>query len=298
MPGRRLILYLICCLIWGSTWLAIKVGLRDLPPLLFAGLRMGLASLILLPLAARGRFRATGREWRAIALAGFLQIGLSYALVFTAESKIDSGLTAVLFGTFPIWVGLIAHFQLPDDPLTPATVVAAVLGLAGLGILEAPALARLSFARGLALASLLPIGSAIASAVSNVIIKKRLGAVSPAVNLWGQTALGGAFLLILSAFERGVPRWTPLAIGSLAYLTIFGTVIAFLCLFWLLPRIPIAAIGAIPLIDTLVAVALGAVILREPLGWRLFAGGALILAGAGLATLRRPRRVSSPASAV
>jgi drug/metabolite transporter (DMT)-like permease len=296
--GRRFILYLICCLIWGSTWLAIKVGLRDLPPLLFAGLRMGLASLILLPLAARGRFRATAREWRAIALAGFLQIGLSYALVFTAENRIDSGLTAVLFGTFPIWVGLIAHFQLPDDPLTPATAIAAVLGLAGVGILEAPALARLSFAGGLALASLLPIGSAIASAVSNVIIKKRLSGVAPSVNLWGQTAVGGAFLLILSAFERGVPRWTPLAIGSLAYLTIFGTVIAFLCLFWLLPRVPIAAIGAIPLIDTLVAVVLGAVILREPLGWRLFAGGALILAGAGLATLRRPGRVSSPASAV
>jgi drug/metabolite transporter (DMT)-like permease len=107
--------------------------------------------------------------------------------------------------------------------------------------------------------------------------------------------VGAAFLLVLSAASEGgeVAHWTPRAVIALLYLSLLGTVIAFLALFWLIPRVPMSSIGAIPLIDTLIAVALGALVLAEPVGWRLFAGGGLILAGAALAT--RAERPSVPA---
>lgn len=286
MRGRVLILYSVCCLVWGSTWLVIKIGLQDLPAFRFAGFRMAIACLALTPFAFRKRPSGAPRvPWGDVAFVGFLQIGLSYAFVFAAERRISSGLTAVIFASFPIWVGLFAHWLLPGEPLTAARLGAALLGLGGVALLEAPALAAFSLERATALAALLPLGSAVVSGFSNVWIKKRMSRLSPSVNLWGQTLVGAAFLLLLSASSEGgqVAHWTPRAVGALLFLSLLGTVIAFLALFWLIPRVPMASIGAIPLIDTLIAVALGAIVLREPVGWRLFAGGAMILIGAMLA---------------
>lgn len=298
MRGRVLFLYSVCCLVWGSTWLVIKIGLADLPAFRFAGFRMAIACATLVPLALRrGLPRLRPAIWGHVAIAGFLQIGLSYAFVFAAEERINSGLTAVIFASFPIWVGLFAHGLLPGEPLTPVRLTAALLGLAGVGLLEAPALRGFSLDRATALAALLPLGSAVVSAFSNVWIKKKLSEVGPAVNLWGQTLVGSAFLLLLSAATEGgrTAHWTPRAIGALLYLSLLGTVIAFLALLWLIPRVPMASIGAIPLIDTLIAVALGALVLGEPVGWRLLAGGALILTGAALAN-QAPRAAPAPAA--
>ena len=290
MRGRALLLYSICCLIWGSTWLVIKIGLADLPPLRFAGLRMALACLVLTAFAFRGRPRLDASQVRAIALAGFLQIGVSYALIFAAERTTASGLTAVLFATFPIWVSLFAHALLPDEPMRTAAILAGVLGTAGVAVLELPAIEAVVGGGRFPASALLPLAASIASAFANVWMKRRLSGVAPRINLWGQTLVGSAFLFALSfLLEAGQPsRWNPRAIGALAYLSILGTVVAFLALFWLIPRVPMAIIGVIPLIDTLVAVALGALVLREPVGGRLWAGGAMILAGAALVNREAP----------
>lgn len=286
MRGKVLFLYCLCCLIWGSTWLFIKIGLSDLPPFWFAALRMAIACAVLAPMALRrGRARLSRRDWADVALAGFFQIGLDYALVFRAEQKIDSGVTAVLFATFPIWVGLLAHLLIPEEPLSRAAVAAAFLGLLGVAILEWPELARFRLGRESAVFLLFPLISAAAAAFANVWMKRRLTHVHPATNLWGQTLVGSIFLFLLSAtLEPSHPGpWSLRAAGSLLYLALLGTVVTFLSLFWLIPRIPLSTIGAIPLIETLLAVLLGMVILGEPAGTRLFAGAAFILTGAALA---------------
>ncbi len=285
MRGRAIFLYATCCVIWGSTWLVIKIGLVDLPPFRFAALRMGLACVLLSFWAFRGAVRPTTSEVRAVALAGFLQIGVSYALVFAAERTIDSGMTAVLFASFPIWVSLFAHALLPDEPLRPAAVLAAGIGMAGMAILELPALEAVLAGGAFPVSALFPLGAAVASAFANVWMKSRLSRVAAPLNLWGQTLVGSLFLFAISlALESRAPlRWTPRSVGAVAYLSIFGTVIAFLALFSLIRRIPMAMIGAIPLIDTLVAVTLGAIFLGESVGGRLWLGGAMILTGAALA---------------
>ncbi len=289
LRGRNLAVYCFLCAVWGSTWLVIKIGLDYLPPLRFAGIRMAAACLLLAPFAfRRGLARPTSRQVGYMALAGFLQIGVSYALVFVAEQWIGSGLTALLFGTFPIWVGIFAHNLLPNEPLTRRTLGAAALGLAGVALIQGPAVLKAfqSDPGALLRGGGLVFGSAIVSAFSNVIIKKHLGRVDPTRNVWGETLVGSVFLLSLAfLFERDAPaRWTPAAWASLAYLTVFGTALTFVGLFWLIKRVPVSIIGTIPLVDTLIAVVLGAIVLGETFPLRTLVGGALILVGVFLVT--------------
>src|ERR1700730_2483460 len=147
MPGlvnaRVRFLYVACCILWGSTWLVIKLGLRDLPPLLFAAPRMDPAAALLFPFAVRaGLLRLRRLDWLAIGGIGLLQIGIPYALLFAAQQWVPSGLSAVLFATFPVWLLLLARVILPNHLLRPRAVAAAGLGLGGIVILEVSAVRR------------------------------------------------------------------------------------------------------------------------------------------------------------
>ena len=286
MTGKVRAAYLACCIVWGSTWMFIKLGLRDLPPFLFAGTRMLLAAAVLFPFAASAGLRGRGRRalgW--MAFVGVLQIGIPYALLFAAQQWIPSALAAVLFATFPVWLAVVARLLLRDHPLTPRKIAAALLGIGGIVLLELPAL------RGQALSPLAAAGGALVLAASvvvafaNVLVRRELGGSPPIVTAFVQVLTGALLLVALSlALEQDrSASFTPQAIAALVYLAVLGTAVTYLFLFWLIPRVPMSAIGAIPLLDTLVAVTLGAIVLREPLGWPLLGGGTLVLAGAALA---------------
>jgi drug/metabolite transporter (DMT)-like permease len=297
--GRVVAVYVFCCAIWGSTWLAIKIGLRDLPPFHFAALRMGLACLLMAPLAFLPSRPAVSRRERFwIGVCGFLQIGVAYAFVFAATQWIPTSLAALLFCTFPIWVGIFGHWLLPGEPLTARTMAASALGLGGVAIIEGPeALAALRATPGsLFVGGICVVASAIVAAIANVLNKRHFAAVSPYQNVWGQTLVGAAFLGLLALlFERGATlRWTTQSLLALGYLALFGTALAFAGLFWLIRRVPVAVIGTIPLSDTGIAVLLGAAVLGERLSARVLAGGAIIMAGVVLAiTVRRSGDVAA-----
>src|ERR1041385_6636977 len=131
------LVWLVLCGIWGSTWLFIKLGLADLPPLTFAGIRFVLASLILSAMIlARGvRWPRTRHDWLLIAIVGFLLFTLNYGLVFWGEQHISSGLAAVLQSTFPAFGLVIAHLYLPYERMTVAKVVGILFGVIGIVII-------------------------------------------------------------------------------------------------------------------------------------------------------------------
>jgi drug/metabolite transporter (DMT)-like permease len=272
---------------WGSTWLAIKVGLEDLPPFLFAGIRMAVASLILVPFVFAAGVPKRALLSRSDVLwilgIGALQMGLSYAAVFAVERFIASGLTAMLFCSYPILAAALAHWLLPGERLRRTHILAALLGMSGIVILETWGGSKFQNANLLTL--MLPLLSAIASALGNVLQKRHLSRVPLRINLCLQTFIGSVLLLALHfVFEAGqLGVWNARAVFLLFYLAVAGTVFTFLALFWLIPRVPIVVIGMIPLIDTVLAVLLGAVILREPIGWSVVFGGFLVLLGAGIA---------------
>lgn len=286
LRGKELAAFLGLSFLWSGNWLVIRIGLRDLPPFLFAGGRMVIATLLLLVLA-RSSAKATPTERKWIALVGLLQIGVSYGCVYTAEQWIDSGLAAVFFATFPIWIAILGHLALEDERLTARTVLAAGLGLSGIAVLEWPALARAASERppGLLAGGLLMITSALASAVAAIVIKKRLPHVPARRNVLGQAVTGGAALLAASlAVERSAPvRWTPSSAGAVLYLGIVGTLI-FVGSQWLVPRVSVAVVGAFPIVNTLLAILWGTALAKEPFTARGALATALILAGVILAT--------------
>lgn len=293
MRARIVATYLTVAALWGSTWMAIRIGLDDLPPLLFAGVRMGIAALVLAPLALRGgQWREVVGPARAqLALVAVLQIALPYGLMFVAQQWVPSGLAAVLFASFPVWIALLARAMVPGESLTPARVASALLGVAGVAVLQLPHLGDLEASGRLALGGALVVLSSMIVALANVLVRRHLAAVSPLAMTAGQTALGSALLLAAAALlEAGRPAaFTPTALAALGWLAVFGTALTYVGLYWLVPRVPMAAIGALPLLDTTVAVTLGALVLHEPVGWNLALGGGMVLAAAAL-TLPLPRR--------
>jgi drug/metabolite transporter (DMT)-like permease len=262
---------------------------------------MSLACALIFPFAffRGGRSSARGRTAR-ILWSGALQIGINYACIFLAEERIESGLSAVLFATFPLFVALFAHAMLPDEPLTVRIAVSAGLGLVGVAVIEAPALRMLFSAPDwprLEGSGLVLVASVVA-AYSNVYNKKYLKGVAPDWNTWLQTLSGSALLLLLAVTFEPAARlvWTPRSAFALVYLAVLGTALPFAGLFWLLGRVPVAVIGTIPIVDTVIAVALGALILGEAFSPRVLFGAALILVAVLLATLPDRRRASATLS--
>lgn len=288
----RLVWLLLCC-IWGSTWLFIKIGLADLPPFTFAGIRFVIASLILVALVTiRGvPWPRSRSDWTLIAIVGLLQFSLNYGLVFWGEQHIPSGLAAVLQAMFPAFGMVIAHFYLPQERLTIARVLGVLLGIFGVAVIFSD---QLSIGGTMALlGSVALVLSALFGSYGNVLVKARAGNIDPMVLAAGQMIFGFVPLLAIGISTEGNPlrfRWTGMAIISLMYLVIVGSVIAFALYYWLLRNMEVTKTMLIALVTPVVAVLLGMIVLDEQFNWRLLAGGACIISGLGLIVLRRGRK--------
>jgi drug/metabolite transporter (DMT)-like permease len=287
------LVWLILCGIWGSTWLFIKLGLADLPPLTFAGLRFVVASLILtLLILARGvRWPRSGKEWLVIAVVGLLQFSLNYGLVFWGEQRIPSGLAAVLQSTFPAFGLVIAHFYLPEERITAKKVIGVLLGFAGVAVIFSDQLTIAG--KGALLGSIALVLSAFFGSYGNVLVKAYGTQIDPFVLAAGQMVCGFPPLLALGIAMEGNPfrfHWTPRAIVSLAYLVIVGSVVAFTLFYWLVRHMDVTNTMLIALVTPVVAVILGMIVLHEQFNWRLFAGAACIISGIGLIVLRKRQK--------
>ena len=287
------VVWLILCGIWGSTWLFIKIGLRDLPPLTFAGLRFVLASAILVSLIMirRARWPRTRSEWYLIAVSGVLQFTLNYGLVFWGEQYISSGLAAVLQSTFPLFGLVIAHFYLPSERITTLKVVGVLLGILGVAVIFSD---QLSIAGSMALlGSIALVLSALFGSYSNVLVKAYGGKIDPQILAAAQMVCGFVPLLAAGFATEGNPlrfRWTISAVISLMYLVIVGSVIAFALYYWLVRNMDVTNTMLIALVTPVVAVILGMIVLHEQLNWRLVAGGACIILGLALIVLRKQHK--------
>ena len=288
-PRLALVVWLGLCAIWGSTWLAIKLGLRDLPPLTFAGIRFAAAALVLFGISALRGFRlpTAARDWRLLANTGLLTITLNYGLVFWGEQYISSGLAAVLSATVPLFGLPLAHRYLASEPLNRWKVVGVLLGVVGVAIVCS---GQLGIGGPLAFwACLGLIFSALAAAQAGVLIKAGGTHIEPSVLAGVQMAGGCIPLLLGGVLLEGNPlhfNWTPLAWAALAYLTVLGSVIAFLMYYWLIRHTEVTWVLMIPLVTPLVAVAFGVLFAGEAVGWHTALGGAAIIGGVALAVLR------------
>jgi len=277
-------LYVLVCLIWGSTWLVIKIGLEGVPPFLGACLRFSLAATILFSLvAARGRGAGIDRDGRkAVLSCGVLSFTFSYAGVYWAEQYVSSGVTAVLYCLMPLLVALLSRFWTRSETLSARKLAGIAAGMAGTIVLFWPTGALSGMQRaGMAVA----LASVCISAFNLVVVKKYAKDTDVfALNAWAM-AIGALGLLTLHAlFERGAPvSWTPANAAAVVYLALIGSVTAFLSYFHLIKVMEATKLSLITLIFPIVAVILGRVFLGEVTLPRMWAGMATILGGVALA---------------
>ncbi len=284
----------VVTLIWGSTWAAIRLGLEGIPPFAGVALRFAVASALLLGIArARrvplGRSRIERRLWWVNGLCTFV---VTYGIVYWAEQRVPSGLTAVLFATFPLFVALLAQPALPAERLTLRSVAGIVAGFAGVAVIfseDLSALAEPGAGRAAAVVLLAPL----AAAVSNVAVKRWGGGVHPlslsAVPMGLAAGILGAASL---AFERGRPLvLDAVSVGTVLYLAVFGSAVTFYLYFWLLERMEATRLSLITYLSPVVAVILGALLFDERVTARIVLGGLLVMAGVAVtaATRHGPR---------
>jgi drug/metabolite transporter (DMT)-like permease len=281
-------LFALLAFIWGSTWLVIKIGLADLPPFLAAGLRFALASGVLAVLArARGVRFPHGRSEHFLLLGvGLSGIGLSYGVVYWAEQYIPSGLTAVLFATHPFFTLILAHFILDAERITARKTLGMAIGFLGVLLVFRGDL-TFDHPRGATAAAVLLV-SPLAAATGNVFVKRWGTHLHPLQLSTLPMAYGATALLATSlAIERTWVAWTSVAVGSVLYLSILGSVVTFVGYYTLLRVVPVTTLNLMSYVYPVVAVGLGYLVLGEVLDGFALAGAGLVLAGIAIATWRR-----------
>lgn len=273
--------YLTLCIVWSSTWLAIKVGLRDLPPISYAGIRFLIAIVVLIAVSAgRVRLLPQRSDYALLAMTGVLMFCVNYGLLFWGELHVSSGLAAVLQATIPIFGMVFAHWMLPAEPLRLQKVLGSLVALGGVAIICARLLSFsgiMAFWGGLGIV----VGGASA-AYSNVVLKRRAVQLAPSMIAAWQMIFGAIPLMAIGPVLEGNPfhfHWSAMSIFCLLYLAIIGSALTFLLLYWLLPRMTVTNLQTIALITPPGAVMLGWLIGGETFPLWSLVGACFVLLG-------------------
>lgn len=291
-------LYALLVIIWSSTWVGIKIGLEDAPALLGAGVRFALAGIVLLVIAAAQR-RSLRTDWLLAGVLALAPFAFAYGLVYWGEQYVPSGLAAVLFGVLPLYTALLGAVLLPDEPLRAPLLVGVLIAIAGLALafLESVELgAAEKAALGASALALSPLGAALGG-IAQKLRAAELDAV--VLNGWGMLG-GGLLLLAVSALSEnwGEFVWSAESVGSILYLALFGSAIAFVTLTVLLRHISAMAMSFLAMVLPFGALVFGAALYEEAITARALGGAALVAAGLLIAQLsRRQREAEAPVPA-
>lgn len=285
-----LLSYLAIFVIWGSTFLAIRMAVSSIPPLLMMGARCAAAGALLLAVAMIRRDRPAARDWGPGLAAGAVMFGLPYAALGWAEVRISSGMAALLVATLPLWL-VVIEWARSGRP-TARTLGGLALGLVGVIVLVADSLSvPASLAPMIAI-----IGGELAWALGSVYLQPRLP--RPVALNAGMPLFVGGILLLLSSAAVGELRQfdaravTVASLASVAYLIVFGSIVAFSAYVFLLQHAPASRISTHAYVNPLIAVALGVAAGGEPLTTSIVVASLVIASGVALvlSTAHAPAR--------
>jgi len=281
---RAYLAWVAVCLIWGTTYLAIRVALETIPPFLMGAFRWIVAGVLIVAiLAVRGERLPPVRLWTSLAVLGVLLIGCGNGGVVWAEQTVPSGLTAVLVAMSPFWMVGVEAFMPGGDPLTVRRVAGLLIGFAGIVMLVWPELrvggAR-GFITGVVAAQIACIGWAIGSTYA-----RRHGRDENVLATAAFEMLFGGIVMLGVALVRHEPAaltFTTRTAAALAYLTFAGAVAGFSAYAYALKHLPLATVSLYAYVNPVIAVVLGTLILGEPLNARLGVAAGIVLAGMAL----------------
>jgi drug/metabolite transporter (DMT)-like permease len=282
--------FALLCAIWGSTWLAIRIGLQGAPAFLSASLRFVVASLALVALAFafRSKWPQNRTEWTLVLFVGLVLFTADYGLIYWGENNgVESGLSAILFATLPLQTALVANAWLTEERLTLQKLLGIALGFVGVIVIFRSQIATAGLDKAIPMLAIVLASSC--AAVATVAVK-RWGHGTDPVTFNGLAMGVGALCLAAISLVVGetwkVPSW-PEGIGAILYLALAGSVVTFVTYLWLLKEAEATSLSFVALITPIVAILLGAELGNETFGLIDLAGTAVVLLGIYVAISRR-----------
>jgi drug/metabolite transporter (DMT)-like permease len=297
-PAPRLavaVAYAIVCVVWGSTYLFIKLGVGVMPPYLLGGVRFSLAGPVLLAVCL-----ATGRRmprdlatFGRVTFVGVLLLVVGNGLLNFSEIHLSTGLAALLVTTFPIWNTLLGMTGRGGERLAPLGWAGLLVALGGVAVLVKPFEGGVESSWTGVAAVLL---ASLAWAAGTVYAKRRLRGVDPIAASAIETAMAGPMMLAVHLlFERGQPvAWGSQAWLAVGYLAVMGSLVGFTAFVFITSHMSSSKVGTYAYVNPVVAVLLGWVVLGEAVTARLAIGGITILGGLALVSVARVREAGSP----
>lgn len=285
---RVILAFAAIYVLWGGTFLAIRVAVLEIPPVFTAAVRFGVAGTCLFVfMLARGAAMPTFTQWKNLALLAFCMFVLTYGPLFWAEQYVTSSITAVIEATLPITTIVLEVFVFRRLPLKPRLAAGVLLGFCGVGVLMIH-----NPAQQLAIGPCLVIlGAGVAWSLGTVLSGQLALPASKPLTAGAEMMIGGGVLLLLS-FGRGelrsAPHITLHAAVALCYLVVFGSMIAYSAYVWLLGRMPATRVASHAYVNPIVAVALGYFFAGEPITSRTVVASMLVIGSVFLILSQRP----------
>lgn len=289
--NKAILIFGALSLIWGSTWYFIKVGLIYFSPFLFAGVRFLIAGGLL-----SGILYLTGkklprnrRTWKYMIYSSILQIIVPYAGVFWGEQFITSGLAAILNSSIPLFVALLAHFTLRNERLTTQKIFGFCISFIGILVIFKNDLGGNT---AMIMGGLAMIVSSISAACANVYAKHQGTLLDPMVTVAIQLSCGGIVLTIVSLMLEPEAhwQWSYESVFALLFLSIVGSLLAFVGLYWLIKHIDVTKASMLSFITPIVAVVIGRFTLGERIGAHTLFGIACIFVGIYCVTWKKRKK--------
>lgn len=276
--------WITICIIWGTTYLAIRIGVTDLPPMLFAGIRWIIAGTLLTILLNLRHYPLPGlKDLKHLAIVGILLLGIANGLVVVAEQWLPSGLTALILSTLPFWVVGLESI-LPQGPKLNLFIISGLsLGAAGVILIFAHDL-NISVEFNVVLGGLCLLGAVIAWAVGSIYWKYKKTEVKPLMGASVQMLIAGLLQTILGIAlgEQNSFQLTQNGLLALTYLIIFGSIFGYASYIYSVTHLPLSLVSTYAYINPVIALILGWYVLDEPLTFTVFIAAGLILIGVGL----------------
>ncbi|HTR82211.1 MAG TPA: EamA family transporter [Bacteroidota bacterium] len=285
--------YALICLIWGSTWLAIKIGLESLTPLIAAGCRFLVGSTVLFGVILFRKVAIPfGRAERSFyCIVSLTSFSVPYALVYWGEQYIPSGLTSIIFATYPFAVAFFSFLFIPSERPTAWKAAGIILGFIGIVAIFSNDIHASDPNAVWGMAAVLT--SALLQGFSVIFVKKKGHTIHPFALTFVPMLMAAVMLLAGGALfeDFSTAEFSLRAVFSILYLGIFGSVVTFVSYFWLLKRIEAVLLSLSSFVTPIIAVILGALFLGEELSQRTFAGATLVLGGIAVANYAELRKL-------
>jgi drug/metabolite transporter (DMT)-like permease len=292
---KTILAFAIIYLVWGSTFFAIRVGVREVPPFLLASMRFLVAGLVLYGWTiARGEPSPSGPEWRSVATLAILIFVFDYGLLFWAEQRVPSGIAAVMMATLPVFMSLAEIVILRTQKFTFRLVVALLIGIAGVAVLMNRSW-NLGGAPIDTWGALALITGAISWSVASSLSRKLPLPPSKVMSSGAQMLAGGVFLVLAAAGLGEFRDFHPSMVSrgawlALLYLIVAGSIVGFTAYVWLIHHQSPTKVGTYAYVNPVVAVLLGYFLGGEALGLRAILGTASVLVSVVVITTTRAKK--------